>query len=609
MWRRRRWLALVAAARGRVRPTRELAVAVPLLVLCGCSRPRSRAGSAARPPRDAGRAAQRHRAQTLPGGGAPRPGASSRPSSAPRTTPCRPTTSRRTPRPVVAHRTSPTNIGLYLLSTVAARDFGWIGTLDAGRAARGDPRDDRRTGALPRTLLQLVRHARPAAARAAVRVDRRQRQPRRPSDALSQVAAARARPQPDRRRGDPARHRGCARPRRARRLPSSRARRSTSSRTALALAPPTIARLAEPSVASSRRPSEGSANGRTRWTPTRQPASLMLARRSRRRRSPSDQHDLDALAPWIEGLDSLAPGSTSRSARRRRRRAAARRAAPALRPSRISHARRPASWPAVSLDRDRGASTVEALEESARAAEELLKSLADVARSAPRAVRQRWTSRSCSTSTRSCSPSAIASPTARSTELLRPAGLRGAARRASWRSPRATCRPTHWFHLGRPMTPVESRLGAHLVVGLDVRVPDAGARHARARRQPARADVPARGAPPDPYAASAACPGHLGVGLQRARPRPTYQYSSFGVPGLGLKRGLERRPGGRALRDRAGGDGRSAAAAREPRAARAATAASGPYGFYEALDYTAERLAGGRARRGRCAPTWPTTRG
>jgi cyclic beta-1,2-glucan synthetase len=30
------------------------------------------------------------------------------------------------PAPVVAHRTSPTNIGLYLLSIVAARDFGWI---------------------------------------------------------------------------------------------------------------------------------------------------------------------------------------------------------------------------------------------------------------------------------------------------------------------------------------------------------------------------------------------------------------------------------------------------------------------------------------------------
>ena len=32
-----------------------------------------------------------------------------------------------TPKPVVANRTSPTNIGLYLLSVAAARDFGWIG--------------------------------------------------------------------------------------------------------------------------------------------------------------------------------------------------------------------------------------------------------------------------------------------------------------------------------------------------------------------------------------------------------------------------------------------------------------------------------------------------
>ena len=36
-----------------------------------------------------------------------------------------------TPKPVVATRTSPTNIGLYLLSTVAARDMGWIGQSDA----------------------------------------------------------------------------------------------------------------------------------------------------------------------------------------------------------------------------------------------------------------------------------------------------------------------------------------------------------------------------------------------------------------------------------------------------------------------------------------------
>ena len=35
------------------------------------------------------------------------------------------------PQPVTAHRTSPTNLGLYLLSVIAARDFGWIGTADA----------------------------------------------------------------------------------------------------------------------------------------------------------------------------------------------------------------------------------------------------------------------------------------------------------------------------------------------------------------------------------------------------------------------------------------------------------------------------------------------
>ena len=35
------------------------------------------------------------------------------------------------PAPALAHRTSPTNIGLYLLSVTAARDFGWLGTEEA----------------------------------------------------------------------------------------------------------------------------------------------------------------------------------------------------------------------------------------------------------------------------------------------------------------------------------------------------------------------------------------------------------------------------------------------------------------------------------------------
>jgi len=34
------------------------------------------------------------------------------------------------PEPVIAHRSSPTNFGLYLLSVIAARDFGWIGLMD-----------------------------------------------------------------------------------------------------------------------------------------------------------------------------------------------------------------------------------------------------------------------------------------------------------------------------------------------------------------------------------------------------------------------------------------------------------------------------------------------
>src|SRR3954468_5637026 len=72
----------------------------------------------------------------------------------------------------------------------------------------------------------------------------------------------------------------------------------------------------------------------------------------------------------------------------------------------------------------------------------------------------------------------------------------------------------------------------------------------------------------------------------------TYQYSNFGVPGLGLRRGLNEdvviAPYATGL-----------AAMIDPTAAvenfrrLAAAGASGPYGFYEALDYTALRLPEG----------------
>ncbi len=46
------------------------------------------------------------------------------------------------PKPVVAHRTSPTNLGLYLLSAVAARDFGWARDDGDRRTARSGVRFD-----------------------------------------------------------------------------------------------------------------------------------------------------------------------------------------------------------------------------------------------------------------------------------------------------------------------------------------------------------------------------------------------------------------------------------------------------------------------------------
>ena len=45
------------------------------------------------------------------------------------------------PTPVVAHRTSPTNLGLYLLSTIAAHDFGWLGTV--AQSSGSKPRSER----------------------------------------------------------------------------------------------------------------------------------------------------------------------------------------------------------------------------------------------------------------------------------------------------------------------------------------------------------------------------------------------------------------------------------------------------------------------------------
>ncbi len=62
------------------------------------------------------------------------------------------------PNAVIANRTSPTNIGLYLLTIAAAREFGWIGTADAMERLESDLRFHRQARTVPRSFLQLVRH-------------------------------------------------------------------------------------------------------------------------------------------------------------------------------------------------------------------------------------------------------------------------------------------------------------------------------------------------------------------------------------------------------------------------------------------------------------------
>ena len=88
----------------------------------------------------------------------------------------------------------------------------------------------------------------------------------------------------------------------------------------------------------------------------------------------------------------------------------------------------------------------------------------------------------------------------------------------------------------------------------------------------------------------------------------TFQYSNFGVPGLGLRRGLGDdvvvAPYATAL-----------AAMFDPRAAvrnfraLADAGADGRYGFYESLDYTPTRLPAGTTHEVVRRCTWRTTRG
>ncbi len=64
------------------------------------------------------------------------------------------------PAPRIAHRTSPTNMGLSLLANLAAYDFGYIPAGQLLERTQNSINTMLTLGALRGTLLQLVRHAR-----------------------------------------------------------------------------------------------------------------------------------------------------------------------------------------------------------------------------------------------------------------------------------------------------------------------------------------------------------------------------------------------------------------------------------------------------------------
>jgi cyclic beta-1,2-glucan synthetase len=152
----------------------------------------------------------------------------------------------------------------------------------------------------------------------------------------------------------------------------------------------------------------------------------------------------------------------------------------------------------------------------------------------------------------------------------------------------------HWFRLGRSVTPVDSgsallswsgSMFEYLMPGLVMRAP-AGCLLEQTNRLVVRRQKE--------YGDQLGLPWGVSESAYNARNQDlTYQYSSFGVPGLGLKRGLSDNavvaPYATAL-----------AAMVDPQAAvrnfshLAAAGSRGCYGQYEALDYTPARVPEGK---------------
>ena len=151
----------------------------------------------------------------------------------------------------------------------------------------------------------------------------------------------------------------------------------------------------------------------------------------------------------------------------------------------------------------------------------------------------------------------------------------------------------HWFRLGRGATPLgagsaliswSGSMFEYLMPALVLRTPAGSVLEETNRRIVARQRS---------YAAALGMPWGISESSYNARDlEMTYQYSNFGVPGLGLKRGLSEN---RVVAPYATGLASmiDPQAAVRNYAALRALGGEGRYGFYEALDFTAARLPEG----------------
>ena len=148
----------------------------------------------------------------------------------------------------------------------------------------------------------------------------------------------------------------------------------------------------------------------------------------------------------------------------------------------------------------------------------------------------------------------------------------------------------HWFRLGRGATPMGSgavliswsgSMFEYLMPSIVLRAPEGSILNQTNRLVVARQIA---------YGDALGIPWGVSESAYNARDlEMTYQYSNFGVPGLGLKRGLSEN---RVIAPYASGLAAmiDPAAAARNYARMAELGAEGRYGFYEAMDYTASRV-------------------